>query len=276
MTGYIPNSRSFFESDLWNERRVFSKAEAYLDMCSLAAFKPKRTFIEGKMFDLEPGQLVASNRFLQTRWGWGSTKKVQDFLKFLQNRSQIEVSNRQKISHITISELATYKTVEANEKPGTEKNEADEKPDRSQLEAKIEERKKERNLEEEVHPARTHEGGEIPATPEQWQRAVRLDELFREQVARQHQIEGLRFDELLEIFYLQKAALGELTHGSYSDFRRNFLFWIPKNLNAIKVQAKNGNHNHNGNHPHGKRLITEETARRVFAGLVADVGGGSG
>jgi DNA replication protein DnaD len=63
-----------------------------------------------------------------------------------------------------------------------------------------------------------------------WIAKLKSDEPFREQIARQHQVIGPKFDKMLDEFIAQKNALDELKHPSYADFRRNFMFWIPKSL----------------------------------------------
>lgn len=72
---------------------------------------------------------------------------------------------------------------------------------------------------------------------EDWVAKLKSDEPFREQIALQHQVAGPGFDKLLDEFIAQKKVLGGLTHSTFSDFRRNFMFWIPKVIGR-KASAK--------------------------------------
>ncbi len=71
---------------------------------------------------------------------------------------------------------------------------------------------------------------------ERWILQLNSDEIFREQVARQHKIEGVAFDNKLKDFIAQKKALDKLDHKNYNDFRKHFLFWIPKSFSTTQGQ----------------------------------------
>lgn len=75
----------------------------------------------------------------------------------------------------------------------------------------------------------------LSADYEKWIDQLNSDGIFKEQIARQYRIEGVEFDKKLKEFMDQKTALGELNHKDYSDFRRNFFFWIPRFLTAPQV-----------------------------------------
>jgi hypothetical protein len=105
MRGYLKLHRSFYSHWLWEERRSFSKAEAFLDLLQLAALKPTKRIISGALIELEQGELVASIRYLGARWMWGKDK-VADFMKMLEADGMIRRKTRQKE---TIVFLCNYK-----------------------------------------------------------------------------------------------------------------------------------------------------------------------
>jgi len=84
MAGFIRLSRKYFEHNLWTEVRVFSPAEAWLDLIASARFEsePEKLLIKMKMIKINRGELRASTRFLARRWSW-SKDKVSRFLKLL-------------------------------------------------------------------------------------------------------------------------------------------------------------------------------------------------
>lgn len=105
--GYLAVSRKFFEHDLWKERRVFSWAEAWLDLMQTAWYgeKPSRQLINRVMITYQRGEMAASVRFLQQRWLWKSTRTVHHFLTVLEQAGQI---TRRTESGQTIITLPNY------------------------------------------------------------------------------------------------------------------------------------------------------------------------
>lgn len=81
---FLTIPRSLFSHWLWTDDtpRTRSRAEAYLDLLQLAADESTRKFVNGKLITLEPGEMVASERFLAERWDWSRTK-VRTFLNLL-------------------------------------------------------------------------------------------------------------------------------------------------------------------------------------------------
>ena len=101
-TGYIQLQRLHIERMLLQEKRPFTKFEAWVDLLQMAQFEAGQKLVNGQLFDLKPGDLIASHRYLQTRWRWASLVKVQTFLKTLQKQVMVKVSDKSEISHLTI------------------------------------------------------------------------------------------------------------------------------------------------------------------------------
>lgn len=108
--GYLKTHRKFFEHWLWKEKRVFSKAEAWLDLLRRARWQaePEKTLFMGELIEIKRGQLVASVRFLATAWRWGSNDKVDRFLKILKADGMISTDYEHKTGRITICKYDTY------------------------------------------------------------------------------------------------------------------------------------------------------------------------
>ena len=99
--GFLPLRRSFFVHAFWGERRIFSRAEALLDLIQSAAFQPQKQYIAGKMIEVARGEIVAAVRYLEQRWQWSNTK-VGMFLEMLRQDGTITTEKRQGITVILI------------------------------------------------------------------------------------------------------------------------------------------------------------------------------
>lgn len=261
---YIKLARRFFQHDFWKEKREFSYAEAWLDLIQSARWKQGKgiVFINKRPVEIERGQLVASVRFLVERWNWVSNGRVLRYLDLLEKQNMIRTENGTGINIITICNYETYNSNEETDGTATEQQRNSDGTVTEQRRNSDGTKKKESKESKE-----RKEGKEdydvAPENSESWILQLKGDALFREQVARQHAITGEGFDILLNTFAGIKIALGEDTHRNYSDFRRNFLFWIPKHLESKKTR-----NNDNNGHLQNGHLATEQTVRTVFDSLL--------
>lgn len=108
--GHIKISRKYFQNFLWNEKREFSRAEAWLDLIQSARYsnEPSKELINGRMVICKRGQIVASVRFLKERWNWKSTSTVDRFLKLLKDEQMIGTDMEQGINVISICNYEVY------------------------------------------------------------------------------------------------------------------------------------------------------------------------
>jgi len=108
--GYLPIWRKFFEEHpFWQEKRKFSKAEAWIDILVNTHFElqPKQRLIRGRMVTIEYGQCLMTTRYCGQRWGWHKTT-VQRFLDMLSKMEQISVKCVQQMSIITVLNFEKY------------------------------------------------------------------------------------------------------------------------------------------------------------------------
>jgi hypothetical protein len=103
--GFLPLSRKFFESDLWSEPRIFSRAEAWIDLIRTANFKPGTVIVDGRCISLQRGELVASLRYVSNRWRWPKSK-AERFYALLKDCRRIETRTE---TGITVVKLCNYK-----------------------------------------------------------------------------------------------------------------------------------------------------------------------
>ena len=90
MKGYIPLWRSFFDTLEWEEKRKYSRAEAWLDMIAMASFVERDVPAErGHVVHLQRGDIYMSIRQLAQRWGW-SIGTVQRYMEWLTAQGRVE------------------------------------------------------------------------------------------------------------------------------------------------------------------------------------------
>lgn len=88
--GYVKMSRKAYETDpFWSEPRAFSRWEAWEDLIQMAAWRDHRRVVGMAVLDVRRGEVLASLRFLATRWKW-SKNKVAAFLDLLHEMGRIK------------------------------------------------------------------------------------------------------------------------------------------------------------------------------------------
>ena len=92
MSSFIKLNRDFFSTEHWKEKRVFSKAEAYIDLLRIAPYKEEN--------GLRKGEFILPRREMESRWLWSGTK-ITNYLKELSEKDIIFVKNTGK--HIVYS-----------------------------------------------------------------------------------------------------------------------------------------------------------------------------
>ena len=109
--GWIRFYRELIEHPLVGFKKPYSKAEAWIWMLSQARFEDTKEYRDfgGKerLIDMPRGTLTHSIRFMSKAFGW-STSKLINFLKILENDSQITQKPIQQITQITICNYNAY------------------------------------------------------------------------------------------------------------------------------------------------------------------------
>ena len=105
--GYITLSRQFFSHPFWTDKKNFDRADAWIDLIQMAAFSDHKKLVKGRLIEVERGCLVASIRFLSTRWRWSNSKVVL-FLATLNKAEMIEQEKRQENTYLTLCNYDTY------------------------------------------------------------------------------------------------------------------------------------------------------------------------
>ena len=129
--GYIKLHRKFFENTLWKEPREYSRAEAWLDLIQSARFESSQVILNGRAIEVQTSEVAASRRYLEKRWGWGSTK-VNNFLDFLRKNQMITTKQTSGQTIITLCNYELYNCVQTtkqtSDKPATNQRQTTDKP----------------------------------------------------------------------------------------------------------------------------------------------------
>ena len=111
MGGWIKFYRELLDHPLVGFKKPYSKAEAWIWMLSQSRFEDTKEYRDfgGKerLIDMPRGTLTHSIRFMSKAFGW-STSKLINFLKTLENDSQITQKTIQQITQITICNYNSY------------------------------------------------------------------------------------------------------------------------------------------------------------------------
>ena len=108
--GVFAVDRGIWDHDLFFDGKPLSRREAWLWLVSEAAWKERTRRIVGRPIDLQRGELVASLRFIASKWGW-SEPRVRRFLAVLISEGMIDAQTDAGVTVITICKYDEYQRV---------------------------------------------------------------------------------------------------------------------------------------------------------------------
>jgi hypothetical protein len=112
--GVFAVDRGIFEHPAF-QREPFTQREAWLWLVSEAAFKERSKRADGKVINLQRGQLCHSIRFMAEAWQW-SKSRVDRFLTMLENRDMLRSETGTRTPIITICNYSEYQRVSLPER----------------------------------------------------------------------------------------------------------------------------------------------------------------
>jgi phage-related minor tail protein len=108
---YIRINRKLFDHIFWKENRVYSRAEAWIDLIQLVSFTPNnKKMVEGVVINWGRGQYPISHSFLSQRWNW-STHKVRIFIDLLKTAGQVTTITAWKATILTLCKYDVYNPI---------------------------------------------------------------------------------------------------------------------------------------------------------------------
>lgn len=122
--GWIALHRKFAEHPLWSKRRIFSEAEAWIDILMEVNHTERKVLIGGRVITCKRGQSLNSNGTWASRWNW-TESKVRRYWNLLKSMDMIETENLRKTTRLTVCNYDTYQTPrrDSDETPTTNNNE---------------------------------------------------------------------------------------------------------------------------------------------------------
>lgn len=117
--GFIKLHRKIKDHWLYEEKRKFSKFEAWIDLLMRANHKDTKVVLGNELIELKRGQFITSEFKLMEAWGWGKSK-TRDFLKLLENDGMIVKKSDRKKTTITICNYSIYHDYEKENRPQTD------------------------------------------------------------------------------------------------------------------------------------------------------------
>lgn len=116
MDGWIKLHRKIQDHWIYQEKRKFSRYEAWLDMIMMANHKGNRFLHGSELIEVERGQFVTSEIKLMDRWDWGKNK-IRLFLDLLEKDGMIVRKADRKRTTITICNYGLYHDSETKNGP---------------------------------------------------------------------------------------------------------------------------------------------------------------
>jgi len=122
--GYIKLYRSIQSHWLYQEKRKFSKFEAWIDMLMMANHKDNKVVLGNDLIEVKRGQFITSELKLMERWGWGKSK-LRSFLELLEKDGMIVKKSDRKKTTITICNYSVYQDNETKNRPQSDREQTD-------------------------------------------------------------------------------------------------------------------------------------------------------
>ncbi|MCO6217284.1 DnaD domain protein [Staphylococcus epidermidis] len=107
MTGWISLHRSIQKHWLFEEKRKFSRFEAWIDILMMINHTDNKIMHDGDLITVKRGQRITSLRQLGERWSWSITK-VDKYLKILESDGMLDVKKDTKKTVLTVVNYDDY------------------------------------------------------------------------------------------------------------------------------------------------------------------------
>lgn len=104
--GWIKLHRKIQDCHLWSDK-PFDKARAWIDLLLCAMHHDKKLLIDGNIVVIPRGSFLTTRGKLAEKWGW-SIKKVDKYLKLLENEKMVTTKRTPKGTTLTIVNYEEY------------------------------------------------------------------------------------------------------------------------------------------------------------------------
>lgn len=242
--GFIKLNRGFFENPFWKEERIYSLAEAWIDLIQSARFEvaPTKIVCGMKTLTINRGELRASQRYLSKRWNW-SVGKVNRFIKLLEDERMIERRHEHSETIVKLCKYDTYNDFKSDEMNSNGNANGTQTEHRRNTDRYKEEESKESKEREEREEARVVNFPEYEFLEIENLKEMYLSEKNKnvmDSVGMMLSIPPKNVKILLDRFVLFLKTNGEKTK-TFADFRKHFSNWVRRQDMAKEFPKQNEN-----------------------------------
>lgn len=124
MSGWIKLHRKIQDHWIYQEKRKFSRYEAWIDMLMMANHKGNKFLHGNELVEVEKGQFITSEVKLMERWDWGKNK-LRLYFDLLEKDGMIIKKSDRKRTTITICNYGLYHDFETEDGPQADQSRTD-------------------------------------------------------------------------------------------------------------------------------------------------------
>lgn len=125
--GFIKLHRKIQDHWIYQEKRKFSRYEAWLDMLMMANHKDNKFLLGNELVEVKKGSFITSELKLMEKWDWGKAK-LRSFLEMLEKDGMIvKISDRKKTT-INICNYCIYHGSDSENRPQTDHEQTTSRP----------------------------------------------------------------------------------------------------------------------------------------------------
>lgn len=107
MEGWIKIHRKIQDNWLWQEKRKFSKFEAWMSLLLKANHTKNKILVGNEIIEIQAGSFITSELKLSQEWGW-SRNTVRNFLTLLEMDNMVKKNCTTKYTIVSIENWALY------------------------------------------------------------------------------------------------------------------------------------------------------------------------
>lgn len=140
--GWISLNRGIRDHWIYQEDRVFSKYEAWIDLLLSANHCDNKTLIDGQLETVKRGTFITSIRKLQKKWKWSDTKVV----KFFELLEAEKMASRKSDTKKTVVTIANYDVYQNSDVEKRHRNDSETTVERHRNDAETSQKRTNNNV----------------------------------------------------------------------------------------------------------------------------------
>lgn len=229
--GWISLHRKLQTNWLWEEKRTFSRAEAWIDILFTVNHKAKKVLIKNTVFKVNRGDSILSLDSWGKRWGWHKSK-VRRFFEILQKEGMVITKSEQKTTRLTVCNYDSYQG-ERNDSETHLKSKRNDSKTSSTPNNNVNNENKENNEEE-----NTSTSSGVYVNIEILKDTYLKNEKLVKAVCGSQKINENQLKKLLDEFNIQLSSTAQ-NMKTWDDYTSHFLNWKKKKPKTTPISEMN-------------------------------------